>query len=98
MTIDNSMDSQAFEVFIEKCLVPRLWSPAVVVKENLPAHKLASIKPMSVVMAASILCFFPYSSDFNPIKLWLSQLRYLLRLLTPITTKMVDTIIAVAID
>jgi len=31
MTIDNSMDSQAFKVFIEKCLVPRLWSGAVVV-------------------------------------------------------------------
>ena len=25
MTMDNSMDSQAFEVFIEKCLVPQLW-------------------------------------------------------------------------
>ena len=23
MTIDNSMDSQEFEVFIQKCLVPR---------------------------------------------------------------------------
>ena len=39
MTIDNSMDSQAFEVFIEKCLVPQLWSGAVVVMDNLPAHK-----------------------------------------------------------
>lgn len=98
MTIDNSMDSQAVEVFIEKCLVPRLWSPAVVVRENLPAHKLASIKPMIVVMAASILCLSPYSSDFYPIELWWSKLKYLLGQLTPTTTKMVDTIIAVAID
>ena len=29
MTIDNSMDSQAFEVFIDQCLVPQLWSGAV---------------------------------------------------------------------
>ena len=29
MTLDNSMDNQAFEVFIEKCLVPKLWSGAV---------------------------------------------------------------------
>ncbi|MEG4346523.1 hypothetical protein QUB70_25070, partial [Microcoleus sp. A003_D6] len=29
MTIDNSMDSQAFEVFVEQCLVPQLWSGAV---------------------------------------------------------------------
>jgi hypothetical protein len=59
MTIDNSMDSQAFEVFIEKCLVPRLWSGAVVVMDNLPAHKLASIKPMIEAVGASILCLSP---------------------------------------
>ena len=38
MTIDNSMDSQVFEVFIAQCLVPQLWSGAVVVMDNLPAH------------------------------------------------------------
>ena len=46
MTIDNSMDSQAFEVFIGQCLVPQLWSEAVVVMDYLPAHKVDSIKPV----------------------------------------------------
>jgi hypothetical protein len=46
MTIDNSMDSRAFEVFIAQCLVPQLWSGAVVVMDNLPAHKVDSIKPV----------------------------------------------------
>ncbi|MHC5855419.1 transposase, partial [Nostoc sp.] len=46
MTMNNSMDSTAFNVFIEKLLVPQLWSGAVVVMDNLPAHKLASIEPM----------------------------------------------------
>ena len=59
MTRDNSMDGKAFEVFIEKCLAPQLWSGAVVVMDNLPAHKLASIEPMIVVVAASILCLSP---------------------------------------
>jgi hypothetical protein len=70
MTMDNSMDSQAFEVFLEKCLVPQLWSWAVVVMDNLPAHKVHSIKPMIKAVDASILCFSPYSPDFNPIELW----------------------------
>ena len=39
MTINDSMDSKAFYVFIEKFLVPQLWSGAVVVMDNLPAHK-----------------------------------------------------------
>ncbi|MDF0556739.1 DUF2283 domain-containing protein [Kamptonema sp. UHCC 0994] len=40
----------------------------------------------------------PYSPDFNPIKLWWSQLKSLLRQFSPTTTKLVDTIIAVALD
>lgn len=98
MTLDNSMDSQAFEVFIEQCLVPKLWSGAVVVMDNLPAHKVDSIKPMIEAVGASILCLSPYSPDFNPIELWWSQLKSLLRQFSPTSTKMVDTIIAVALD
>ncbi|WP_445301734.1 transposase [Microcoleus sp. MON1_C1] len=53
MTIDNSMDSQAFDVFIAQCLVPQLWSGAVVVMDNLPAHKVDSIRER-VTFAMSI--------------------------------------------
>jgi transposase len=98
MTMDNSMDSQAFEVFIEKCLVPQLWSGAVVVMDNLPAHKVDSIKPMVEAVDGSILCLSPYSPDFNPIELWGSQLKSLLRQFSPTSTKMVDRIIAVALE
>jgi transposase len=98
MTMDNSMDSQAFEVFIDKCLVPQLWSGAVVVMDNLPAHKVDSIKPMIEAVGASILCLSPYSPDFNPIELWWSQLKSLLIQFSPTSTKMVDRIIAVALD
>jgi len=97
MTMDNSMDSQAFEVFVKKCLVPQLCSGAVVVMDNLPAHKVDSIKPMIEAVDASILCLFPYSPDFNPIELWWPQLKSLLRQFSPTSTKMVDRIIAVAL-
>jgi len=66
MTINGSMNSQAFEVFIEKLLLPQLWSGAVVVMDNLPAHKLASIEPMIESVGAKVLCLSPYSPDFNP--------------------------------
>jgi len=92
------MDSQAFEVFIEKCLLPQLWLGAVVVMDDLPAHKVDSITSMISVVGASILCLFPYSPDFNPIELWWSQLKSLLRQFSPTSTKIVDTIIAVALD
>ena len=98
MTMDNSMDGQAFEVFIEQCLVPQLWSGAVVVMDNLPAHKVDLITSMIESVGASILYLSPYSPYFNPIELWWSQLKSLLRQFSPTTTKMVDTIIAVALD
>ena len=98
MTMDNSMDGKAFEVFIEKCLVPQLWSGAVVVMDNLPAHKRASIVPMIEAIGARIICLSPYSPDFNPIELWWSQLKSFLRRLAPSTTEMIDRVIAVALN
>lgn len=98
MTMNNSMDSIAFDVFIEKFLVPQLWSGAVVVMDNLPAHKLASIEPMIEAVGAKVICLSPYSPDFNPIELWWSQLKSFLRMFTPTTTSMIDQIIAVALN
>lgn len=98
MTLNGSMDGDAFEIFIEKCLVPQLWSGAVVVMDNLPAHKLASIEPLIKAVGASVLNLSPYSPDFNPIELWWSQLKAFLRQFSPTTTIRVDTLIATALD
>ena len=43
MTIDDSMDGAAFKVYVSKCLVPQLWKGAVVVMDNLPAHKVVAL-------------------------------------------------------
>ena len=98
MTLNGAMDGQAFKVFVEKFLVPQLWSGAVVVMDNLPAHKLASITPLIKAAGADVLNLSPYSPDFNPIEQWWSQLKSFLRCFSPITTKMVDTLIATALD
>jgi putative transposase len=46
MTLNDSMDGAAFSVFIEKFLCHQLWPGAVVIMDNLPAHKLTSINSM----------------------------------------------------
>jgi len=68
MTMNGSMDGDAFEVFIEKFLVPQLWPGAVVVMDNLPAHKIGAIEPLIKAVGASVLNLSPYSPDFNPIE------------------------------
>jgi transposase len=98
MTLNGSMDGKAFEVFIERLLVPQLWAGAVVVMDRLPAHKLARIEPLIQAAGASVLNLSPYSPDFNPIELWWSQLKAFLRQFSPTTTKMVDVLLATALD
>jgi len=98
MTLDGSMDGDAFKVFVKKFLVPQLWSGAVVVMDNLSIHKMASIEPLIKAVGAKVLNLSPYSPDFNPIELWWSQLKSFLRQFSPTTSEMADTLIATALN
>ena len=105
MTLDDSMDGNAFRVFIEKLLVPQLWKGAVVMMDNLFAHKIDEITPIIEAVGASVINLSPYSPDFNPYAFggakpyehWWSQLKAFIRTFSPKTTKMVD-ILSVAGD
>ena len=98
MTIDKSMNSDVFEVYISKLLVPQLWPGAVVVMDNLPAHKVEAIVPLIEAVGAKVIYMSPYSPEFNPIEHWWSQLKAFLRQFSPTTSRMVDILIATAID
>lgn len=97
MTLNGSLDGKAFSVFVEKCWLPQLWQGAVVVMDNVPAHKVAAIEPLIQSVGASVVYLSPYSPDFNPIELWWSQLKAFLRGFSPTTTKLVDILIATAL-
>ena len=66
--------------------------------DNVPADKVKEIEPLIQSVGASVLYQSPYSPDFNPIKHWWSQLKAFLRLFSPTTPKMVDVLIATALD
>ncbi len=44
MTLEGPTNGEAFRVFIEKVLLNCLWPEAVVVMDNLSAHKVADIE------------------------------------------------------
>ena len=98
MTMDNSMDSNAFHVFVEKFLVPQLWTGAVVIMDNLSAHDIIAITPLIEAVGAKVINLSPYSPDFNPIENWWSQLKAFIKTFSPKTTKMVDMLISVALQ
>ncbi len=80
------------------CRVPQLWKGAVVVMDNLPAHQIDLMAPLIEAVGAKVLYLSPYSPDFNPIEHWWSQLKAFLRQFSPTTSKMIDTLIATAMD
>jgi putative transposase len=98
MTLNDSMDSAAFQVYVSKCLVPQLWKGAVVVMDNLPAHKVKAIVPLIEAVGAKVLYLSPYSPEFNPIEHWWSQLKAFLKQFSPRASQKVDTLIKIAID
>jgi transposase len=97
MTMNDSMDSNAFNVYIENILVPQLWPGAIVMMDNLSAHKIDEITPIIESVGASVINISPYSPDFNPIEHWWSQLKSFIKTFSPRTTEMVDILIAVAL-
>jgi putative transposase len=98
MTLNGSMDSNAYKVFIEHFLLPQLWVGAVVVMDNLPAHKVEEIKPLIESVGASVLYLSPYSPEFNPIEHWWSQLKAFLKQFSPTTASGVDGLIKIALE
>ncbi|MFM6138553.1 MAG: IS630 family transposase [Cuspidothrix sp.] len=98
MTLNGSMDGNAYQVFIEHFLLPQLWTGAVVVMDNLPAHQVAEIKPLIESVGASVLYLSPYSPEFNPIEHWWSQLKAFLKQFSPKTASAVDGLIKIALE
>lgn len=79
MTIEGSTNGDVFQVFVEKILVNCLGHGAVVVMDNLSAHKRADIQLIIEQAGAKVIYLSPYSPDFNPIENCWSKLKQYLR-------------------
>ena len=77
--LDGPINADAFEVYVEKILVPELKPGDIVVMDNLSSHKRPSIQAMIEAAGAELRFLPPYSPDFNPIEKAFSKLKALLR-------------------
>jgi transposase len=69
--IDGSMTGEKFKKFLSQKLSPLLWPSAVLVMDNLPAHKVEGVEEIINAVGAKIIYLPTYSPDFNPIEhLW----------------------------
>ena len=58
-TISKGMNGQDFQQFLREELAPRLWKGAVVVMDNLPAHKVKGVRKIIEDAGASIIYLSP---------------------------------------
>jgi transposase len=79
MVLDGPMDAAAFEAYIEQLLIPELPSSAVVVMDNLAAHKSPNVARLLDAAGAQLRYLPPYSPDLNPIELMWSKVKAHLR-------------------
>ena len=77
--MDRPMNGEIFVAWLEQELIPTLAVGDIVVMDNLPAHRIASVRTLIEAAGADLLYLPPYSPDLNPIEMAFAKLKALLR-------------------
>ncbi len=98
MTLEGGTNGIAFQVFLDKVLLPQLWPGACVVMDNLPAHKVKGVEEKIQSVGASLIYLSPYSPDFNPIENCWSKLKAYLRKVAARSRELLEEAISLGLD
>ena len=79
MTIEGSANTEVFQAYVEQILVPTLRAGAIVIMDNLKAHKNEQTIALIEEAKAQVVFLPAYSPDLNPIELMWSKVKTLLR-------------------
>ena len=90
MCVNGATNGRVFLTYLEKVLAPQLWPGAVVVMDNLGAHKVKGVRERIEAVGARLLYLPPYSADFNPIEMAWSKLKSYLRRVAARTSEALD--------
>lgn len=96
-SLDHSIKAEDVRAFIQDQLAPQLWPGAVVVMDNLAAHKVDGIEAAITAVGAQVVYLSTYSPEFNPIEHLWSQLKAFLRRFTPTTFAQVEQLLEIAL-
>ena len=93
MCVNGATNGQVFLTYLKDVLIPQLWPGAVVVMDNLNAHKVKGVRELLEAAGARLLYLPPYSPDFNPIEMAWSKLKNFLRKTAARTSEALDAAI-----
>jgi transposase len=75
LAITGSVTGNAFVAYAQRILAPSLHPGAIVVLDNLSAHKREEVRLAVEAVGAHLLFLPPYSPDFNPIELAFAKIK-----------------------
>jgi transposase len=77
--LDQPINGDSFQGYVEQCLVPTLSAGDVVIMDNLSSHKRPAVRNAIRSVGARLLFLPPYSPDLNPIEQVFAKLKHLMR-------------------
>lgn len=95
--LPKSMNGELFKEFVQNDLVPNLWKGAVVVMDNLKAHKVQGVQEMIEAAGAKIIYLPRYSPDFNPIEHLWWELKAFVRRFKPKTSDSIQKLLELGV-
>jgi transposase len=98
MVVQGATDRAAFEVYLERFLVPSLRVGQVVVMDNLSAHKSERVQRLIEERGCEVWYLPSYSPDLSPIELAFSKLKEWLRRTKARTKEALEEGIACALN
>jgi transposase len=79
LLLDGPMNGPSFKAYVEQILAPTLRRGDIVVMDNVSVHKVAGVRQAIEARGATLVYLPPYSPDLNPIELFFSKLKAILR-------------------
>ncbi len=79
MSIEGSVDGEAFLLYVEHLLCPALKPGQIVIMDNLQVHKMKKVRELIEECGCHLVFLPSYSPDFNPIEEAFSKVKTLLR-------------------
>ena len=98
LAIEGGTSSEVFREYVRQILAPTLKPGAMVIVDNLSAHKDSKAREAIEAAGAEIVFLPPYSPDFNPIEKMWSKVKEKLRSIGARTYDSLLTAIAAALN
>jgi transposase len=92
------VDTDVFNVYVERVLRPTIRRGDILVLDNLRAHHASRIEAVAEECAARVIWLSPYSPDFSPIELMWSKIKASLRAAKARTREELERALVAALD